>query len=450
MTSRRFFAVAAVAALAAAASPSAHAATGTETTLLDFVAPGSTPDLGYNPQFKVLIAGNGVMYGVAVNGGKFLGGTVYRLNGTKPTVLYNFNPKYSANFPCGYMPSSGLIMDSSGALYGSTSTGGKNGGGTIYKLSLPIKNGQWTCTVLHDFTSSGPGINQGFAPYGGLLKASDGTLYGTTTQGGNATRVRGNYMTGGVVFALKPSGGTYTYSVVYKFAVTGNDRVIGFSPAGPLVFGPGGAMYGATFFGGLNNGGAIYKLTPNGAGWKASLVHHFNAGTSTNPVPAESGYQPTQGALLFDVAGNIYGATTSGGCPAGSTTCTGKQAVTPAGVIYKLTPGGKYTVLRTFDKSQPLYQSGYGAYGGLIMDKASGLIYGVTQFGGRPSNAGVLFKMNTNGGYGIVYRFGNQQTNGADGIKPGGPPTLDSKGNLVGVTLTGGKNNLGALYSIKP
>jgi len=301
--------------------------------------------------------GAGNLYGTTVLGGIFGGGTVFQLmptpNGWVHAVLYGFTG--SAD---GGEPYKGVTLDPQGNLYGTAVTGGsggcEGGCGVLYKLS---KSGStWTQTVLHAFTGgddgAGPGARvtidrhgnlYGMAPTGGAfglgtvyqlhpgrsgwtfkvihtftggadgatgsagqMLLRGGKLYGVATAGG----IYGN----GVAFELTPTqSGEWNFKAIYSFK---GQPDAGF-PYGALLFDGSGNLYGTTYYDGVYDLGAVYKLSPQVSGeWNEQVLYSFKGGRDgQNPISN----------LVFDTAGNLYGTTSEGG--AGS------------GVIFKLTPG---------------------------------------------------------------------------------------------------------------
>jgi uncharacterized protein YceK len=197
---------------------------------------------GAGPEAGLLLGKDGTLYGTtAVGGGSGCGayggcGTVFKL--TPPTtsdgawteaVLYRF---LGGND--GWLPSSALITDSSGALYGTTQTGGAGCGdgscGTVFKLTPPTAaDGAWTHTILHAFTGGSDGRGPANA---GLAQGASGTLYGTTANGGNGCPTLADQGCG-TVYKLTPpttAGGAWTETVLRAFGQ--ND---GYYPSGALV-----------------------------------------------------------------------------------------------------------------------------------------------------------------------------------------------------------------------
>ena len=155
----------------------------TPTVLYNFCPQPSCSD-GYEPRAALIFDKEGALYGTTEFGGTGNNGIVFKLtpptNGTTAwteTVLHSFVGGDGANPIFG-----GLIFDKQGALYGTTYRGGSANGGTVFKLTPPAKGlTAWTETVLHGFTGGSDGAN----PYAGLI-ANQGALYGTTSSGGSA------------------------------------------------------------------------------------------------------------------------------------------------------------------------------------------------------------------------------------------------------------------------
>jgi len=198
----------------------------------------------------------------------------------------------------------------------------------------------------------------------------------------------------------------------------------GNEPVGPLLFDGAGNLYGATVGGGVAQGGTIFKLTPHSDGkWTESVLRDFHGEDGLNP----------NGALVFDPAGNLYGVTSSGG-GVGERTC-GQGG---CGLVFRLTPGanGRWsqTILYRFQGKA----DGANPTAKLLLD-SGGHLYGTTAYGGDISGSlgyGVAYEIAEGAGgwrESVLYTF----TDGADGGYPG-PVIFDSVGNLYGVTSSGG------------
>ncbi len=136
-----------------------------------------------HPLAGLIADSQGNLYGTTSAGGANKYGTVFELTPAGvETVLYNFC--FTPNCNNGVFPQAGLIADSQGNLYGTTLEGGVSGYGTVFELSPPaVTGGAWSITVLHAFTEQG---SDGSYPLAGLIADTSGNLYGTTTNGGSA------------------------------------------------------------------------------------------------------------------------------------------------------------------------------------------------------------------------------------------------------------------------
>jgi uncharacterized repeat protein (TIGR03803 family) len=318
----------------------------------------------------------------------------------------------------GNFPSSPLLKDSAGNLYGTTGFGGAHNWGTVFRLS-PTGTGSFTETILYSFKG---GSADGAYPQGTLVRDSVGNLYGVTQNGGITGTGCGVTTPNpgcGVVFRLHPTTGGWAETVLHRF--TGTDG--GTSFAG-LVQDSKGNFYGATSVGGSAGRGTVFKLTHTSTGWKEIVLHSFTGGAD--------GAEPMmfQTALTLDALGNIYGSAYSGG-----------SSTVNAGVIFELIPqtSGAWTekILHTFqsgaDGSEPLT--------GVILDK-SGNVYGTTLKGGTQLGSGVVFKLTAANGYTktVLHNF-NALTDPARSNAHG--VFFDANGNLFGTTEY-------ALYELTP
>jgi len=203
-------------------------------------------------------------------------GTIFRLSESPKTLttLHTF-----AAHGDGADPRGQLIQDAQGNLYG-TSFGFEHGCGTVFKI-----DGTGNMTILRAFS-----VKEGCSPWGGLVLDAAGNLYGTTERGGDTS------CNCGVVFKLSNTG---QETVLYRF-MGGSD---GSSPLGPLVSDAEGNFYGITGNDGEGDGccGTVFKIDPNGA---ETILYRFQGG-------ADGGF-PSNGGLIRDKQGNLYGATTRG------------------------------------------------------------------------------------------------------------------------------------------
>ncbi len=325
--------------------------TGGLTTLYSFCTQTNCTDGAY-PLAGLVLATNGDFYGTTSGGGANGGGTIFKItSGGKFTIVYNF----CAQFGCadGLNPGSALVQGVDGNLYGLTilggigGCGGCHGGGTFFKITLGGK-----MTKLYDFCTGS--CLDGNNPANGLVQAADGNFYGTVTG-------RSGYYDGRL-FKLTPAG---KLTVLYNFCSLTNCPDGAF-PYGPLVQGVDNSLYGTTSGGGTYGDGTVFKITTAG---KLTTVHSFDYETSGN-----YGASPFAGLVLAN-DGTFYGTTFEGG-----TGC-----VFGCGTVFKMTPTGKMTSLYLFtgpDGSGPL---------GLFQD-TSGTFFGVTSTGGA-NNEGTIFSL---------------------------------------------------------
>jgi len=346
---------------------------------------------GLNPSGGLVAGKAGALYGTAALGGKsVLGlsyGAVFKLSPPSTTggawqdnVLYSFTGGADGEYPYGGV----LLSAKAGKIYGTA--GSTSGYGLVYQLT---PGSPWTESVLYSF--SGP---DGSFPNGGLISDANGALYGTTSNGGAVT-CNGGSVGCGVVYKLTPPsapGGTWTEQVLYNFQ-GGND---GWDPSSGVILDSNGALYGTTFYGGPNNGGTVYKLTPPSGGgvlWTESVIHTFDGAFGSG-----EGAYPI-GALTFDSAGALYGTANN----YGQYGCGNVFQLIPP-----VTKGGAWT-------ETILYQFTGASDGGfpqasLIFD-GTGALYSTTVLGGEVAGGNGLCSY---GGYGCgtVFKLTPPSTQG--------------------------------------
>jgi len=351
---------------------------------------------GQQPWAGVTLDGAGNLYGAVTfagaseNCGPSGCGNIYKLapDGTF-SVLHNFSWDDGAN------PASDLVRDrKTGALYGSTLSGGAGGAGTIFKLAAG-----GTLTTLYAFT----GGADGNTPEGTLLRDGSGNLYGATYVGGANSK--------GTVYKLASDG---TETVLHSFAGGVKDGV---NPTNAgLAMDSAGNLYGMTQFGGASDYGVVFRITAAG---KFKVLHSF-AGGSDGRYPAAG--------LIGDDGGDLYGTTQGGG---GDDSCT-----YGCGTVFKLAPGGSETILHAFaggsDGSNPL---------ATLVRTKGGMLYGTTNNGSQ----GTVFKLKPDGAEKILHTFGGS----GDGFEPQTGVVRDRDGNLYGTTDLGGASGLGTVYVLR-
>ncbi len=272
-------------------------------------------------------------------------------------------------------------------------------------------------TVQHTFTGQGDGGE----PVSGLTFDRAGNLYGTTSFGGAGY---------GTVFKLSRSGSAWILTTLYAFR-GGSD---GATPQAGVIFGPDGALYGTTTYGGAGLG-TVFRLRPPASvcrsaqcPWSETVLYRFAGGND--------GAHPGYGDLAFDSAGNIYGTTAAGGMGCGP--------YGGCGVVFKLTQSGgvwSESVLFAFENG-----NGQTPYSGVIVDSA-GNLYGTLVYGGT-AGRGVVYELSQSGSGWTETTLYNFAVYPAAG-NPYGGLVFDQHGNLYGTTFTGGGGG-GAVYELQP
>jgi uncharacterized repeat protein (TIGR03803 family) len=348
------------------------AQTGQQTVLYTFSggADGAVPNGG------LILDAKGNLYGTTEQGGTqsdncYFGdkgcGVVFELSPAQvqgmpwtETVLHAFTGGDD-----GEVPLAGLVADGKGNFYGTTMFGGTGmwQSGVVFKVDTAGNE-----TVLYNFCSQN---NEGFfcsdgaLPEAGLIRDSQGNLYGTTSEGGYADYNQGEG--DGVVFKLTPAG---QESLLYSFSE-------GYPNSG-LTMDAQGDFYGTTPSGGNDNGclgrgcGIVFKLS----GLTFDLLYSFNG---IAPSGASDGANPG-GTLLRDATGNLYGVTVQGG----KGDCSSSGQLIGCGTIYRVTQSGAEKVLYSFQ----------GASDGAF--PSSGLVKG---------GGGIVYG-STSGDHGVAHGFG--------------------------------------------
>jgi uncharacterized repeat protein (TIGR03803 family) len=381
-------------------------------------------------------AGN--VYGTAAGGGQYGFGTVYEVapsgGSLAGKVLYNFTGGAD-----GATPEASLIADSSGNLYGTTYLGGNitsqycnpRGCGVVFELSP--SNGSWTETVLYAFT----GVNgDGVFPVGALIFDHSGNLYGTDSFGGSGS--------GGIVFELSRSNGSWNETILYSFSDIGSD---GISPQSAVAFDRSGNLYGTTVAGGtggcmiLGSGcGTIYELSLSHGSITEKILYSFTGQNGDGSEP----YTP----VVLDSSGNLYGATVEGG----DLSCLSGFG---CGIVFELSPSNgswSETILHAFTGSA---DGGYSP-SSVILD-SSGNVYGTTSTGGDITNGacntlgcGVVFKLSPVGGSwqeAVLHTFTGMN---GDGANPSAGLTVYGGGIYVSTFVIGGANGDGGVFGVRP
>lgn len=353
---------------------------------------GAAPDGNY--PHSSLISVGGSFYGTTFGGGAYTCGS--STCGTVFSITAGGHEKVLHSFGSGtdgFFPFAGLT-NVDGTLYGTTGNGGAydaSTGGTVFSITT-----QGTEKVLHNFGSG----TDGSGPTADLIDVG-GKLYGTTNAGGAYNA--------GTVFSITTGG---TEKVLYSFT-GGADGDI---PQAGLID-AGGKLYGTTLNGGAHKQGTVFSITSGG---KETVLHSFRADGTDGELP-EAG--------LTDVRGTLYGTTVAGG---GNDCANGYGC----GTVFSITTNGAEKVLYSFGGG-----SDGASPGGLTNVK--GRLYGTTASGGGTQNGGTVFSITTGGVENVLHRFGK----GADGFRPVADMNY-AGGSLVGTTYLGGVNGAGTIFSL--
>jgi uncharacterized repeat protein (TIGR03803 family) len=302
----------------------------------------------------------GMLYGTTLIGGRLNLGTVFRIatNGTGFLQLHSFlgAGKDGAN------PYAGVIRASDGNLYGTTIRGGIYNQGTTYRL----KTTGGADFITHNFSGTSPGVvPDGAHPYARLYEFKPGLVVGTTTFGGQLTSTAPGF---GIVFTEALSGAGYT--IIHNFFGAPND---GANPTAELIAVTDASgnwlLYGTTVNGGPLNGGTAYRLDAGGGSY--SVIYAFGA-----PGDAEHPWA----ALVFDTQTQLlYGTSRNGG-------------MFGQGAVYEMVPAlpAPEAVIHDFDPFGPV-TDGSNPMSALIINVSDALLYGTCSddglnFGGTAYN----------------------------------------------------------------
>lgn len=356
---------------------------------------------GVAPWGTLIQARDGLFYGSCTWGGKQEGGTLFKFDPAtaEHSVIYDFPMQADGNAPT---PGT-LIQGHDGQLYGAASYGGSNSLGCVFRVAT---DGQ-SFTVLHEFNDTSEATN-GYSPYGSLLQATNGLLYGVANAGGD-----GGY---GVIFQMATNGTGYT--VLHHFFNTTN-FLDGGQPGEGLIQGTDGFLYGTTANGGDNWKGTIYRLAPDGSGY--AIIHHFD---NTN------GYYPAS-ALLPARDGLLYGVTYYGGTAYGGT------------VFRVATDGSAFTVLHHFASPDEAGRDGASPYGALVQ-AADGTLFGVTTQAGAAWYGTVFSLRPETASYATLHHFTGAPADGASSYGL----LLVNGDQLYGLSSGGGLMDQGVLFRL--
>ncbi len=300
-----------------------------------------TDVMGRQPSGHLLRAADGKLYGMTPFGG------IHNLG-----VIYSYDPAFSIykklmdfDSSNGANPFGGFIQDSNGKLYAMTSKGGSNDAGILFSFDPATS----TYTKLNDF-----GKGDGDNPYGSLMRAANGKLYGLTSNDGKYGF--------GSIFSFAQSSSSFTKLFDFNYKNGGN-------PYGSLVQAANGKLYGITNQGG---NGYITRYDTTGAG----VIFSFNPVTLAYTEIKDFDYYNdggfSYGSFIKATNGNLYALTNKGG-------------IYDYGIMFSINPvTNAFNKLNDFDGV-----NGADPYGNLLQ-ASDGKLYGATYDGGV-NNAGVVF-----------------------------------------------------------
>lgn len=331
------------------------------------------------------------------------------------TTLYTFD------FYHGRRPGSPLVQGLNGNFFGTTILGGNTDTGTVFEITP-----SGTLTSLYSFCPM-DNCSGGESPNNALILGVNGDYYGITQWGGAHSDSYYCPFGCGTVFKITPDGSVTT---LYNFCAL-QSCTDGYLPSG-LVQGADGNLYGTTQSGGANTlacqvksflCGTVFKMTPRGI-----LTTLYSFCSQDN---CADGGAPQPG-LIQASNGNFYGTTLSG---------------SPGGVVFEITPAGKFSILYTF--------SYFAAYPTGLTQAANGDLYGTTAFAGA-YHGGSIFRITLNGKFSSLYSF-CRQSGCLDGMDPSTGLVQGTDGNIYGTATQGGlytdsncPTGCGTIFSLNP
>jgi uncharacterized repeat protein (TIGR03803 family) len=362
---------------------------GSDYRVIHHFDPG-TPAIGL-PFGNISITSDGRIFGMFYQH-MYSGGVPYKLY-KLDTSGANFEPFLSVTAnnqrDYGHLNVDMLLTASADSIFLATQEMGRHEGGVLSKFDT-LGNS------LFGQYHFGYSVN-GFKPTNGLIKGTDGKLYGTAKIGGTDGA--------GIVYSVNADGTGYTK--LHEFT-----DAQGFELSGKLLEGTDGKLYGASSQN-TGGGGTIFRINKNGSAFE--IIHSF--------TDLSTGYAPL-GSLIEDNTGALFGTT--------------NYSTSGAGVVFKMNKDGSgYTVLKTFDGSEIYFPAA-----GLFV--SGNYLYGACSNGGAEFKGGI-FRIQKNGtGYQVLHEFNGS----SDGSNPYAPPIIANNGKLYGTTGNGGTNSQGIVYSM--
>jgi uncharacterized repeat protein (TIGR03803 family) len=404
------------------------------TNLYSFVSNGTN---AHSPSSALIQGVDGNFYGTTHGGmgGGWISaemankGIVFRLTPSGAlTPLVSFNRTNGANLVWS-LGTAGLVQGNDGNLYGTTSDGGANGYGTVFRVTT---NGLLS-TVL---SFEGYLGTNGWGPVAGLVEGKGGWFYGTAQDGG--VRTRSDNVGMGTIYRVNTNG---AWQTLFYFRGTNGEF-----PACPLLLGRDGSLYGTTPHGGPayakgppeHGDGSVFKITTNGV---LTTLFCFNGTDGALPYAG----------LVQGADANLYGTTMLGGAADTGEGGELRMALRTFGTIFRLSPNGAFTSLFSFNGT-----NGARPRGALVQG-TDGYLYGATEYGGddyKGPGAGIehlfyktygtVFRISTNGAFTSLFSF-----HGTNGAHPKAGLLQGKDGAFYGTTSSGGAGDSGTIFRMR-
>jgi uncharacterized repeat protein (TIGR03803 family) len=349
---------------------------------------------GHTPMYcDILHASDGKKYGMTVYGGPFDAGVIFQFDtsGNKYKAVHFFNKTNGAE------PYGSLIQAKNGKFYGMTAFGGKHNHGVLFSYQPDSSKYK----VLHHFKDT----SSGKFPYGDLIQATNGSLYGMTSAGGVYNK--------GVIFSYNITKDTF----IRRFSF--NDT-LGAEPAGTLTQ-VGGRFYGVTRQGGNNSGkGTIFSIDT--INYKVTNYYSFGSSTGEHPM----------GKLIMANNGRLYGVAVAGGLSPGLYPGT-------SGSVFSIdTSSHTFAVIRQF--------SGIASIAnpiGSLLKLPNGRLYGTCSYHINSPNRGGIFSIRPTSTYRVEKSFSISEPSSV-----ASPLSVLAPGKLVGLSSRGGDHiGRGVIYT---
>ena len=351
----------------------------------------------------------GYLYGTTSSGGRGGGGAIFRLSldATELQILHHFDYILGTGRD-GKSPKAGPTLGEDDYLYGTTEKGGEFGFGTVFRIKADGSD----YSVLHDFIAED---GDGIYPLAELILGDDDWLYGTT-----AGEYLGWYLAPGTVFRVRTNG--TGFGVLHTFDTEQDVHGRAQGSMASLLFADDGYLYGTTFNGGDQQEGTVFRLFADGTGYETLHSFDSSAGESVNP----------EVGLVLDATGYLYGMTSGGA-----------GFMKPPGTVYRIrTDGTEFEVLHVM-ASNRLFPAGP------LMLTPEGVLFGSATERDNYSYplSGQVFRLRTDGtDFAELHAFVG--ANWVYGSGPQGGLLQGRDGRLYGNTWRGGAENSGTVFAL--